>query len=417
VPLVKQAKLIGALYLENNLASHVFTPARISVLEVLASQAAISLDNARLYNDLREREARIRRLVDANIVGIVIWDYHGRIIETNQAFLDIVGYAREDLASLRWTELTPAEWRDVDDQAFAELKAAGTVQPREKEYFRKDGSRVPVLVARAVFEWNPDEGVAFVLDLTERKHVEGALRDAQANLAHVMRITTLGELTASIAHEVNQPLAGVVANAEACLRWLDRETPDLEEARQSVRWIMDDGNRASEVIRRVRALARKTSIERVALDLNEVIREVTTLVQGELINHAVSLRMELAPTPSTILGDRVQLQQVIINLVMNGIEAMQSVTERPRELRIQSRQDETGQVLVSVTDCGVGISAENANRLFNAFFTTKSTGMGMGLSICRSIVEAHGGRLSGSGNDGPGATFQFALPVHQEDAS
>jgi PAS domain S-box-containing protein len=417
VPLVKQAKLIGALYLENNLASHVFTPARISVLEVLTSQAAISLDNARLYDDLREREARIRRLVDANIVGIVIWDYQGRIIETNQAFLDIVGYAREDLASLRWTDLTPAEWRDVDDQAFAELKAAGTVQPREKEYFRKDGSRVPVLVARAVFEWNPDEGVAFVLDLTERKHVEGALRDAQANLAHVMRITTLGELTASIAHEVNQPLAGVVANAEACLRWLDRETPDLEEARQSVRWIMDDGNRASEVIRRVRALARKTSIERVALDLNEVIREVTTLVQGELINHAVSLRMELAPTPSTILGDRVQLQQVIINLVMNGIEAMQSVTERPRELTIQSRQDETGQVLVSVTDCGVGISAENANRLFNAFFTTKSTGMGMGLSICRSIVEAHGGRLSASGNDGPGATFQFALPVHQEDAS
>jgi PAS domain S-box-containing protein len=417
VPLVKQAKLIGALYLENNLASHVFTPARISVLEVLTSQAAISLDNARLYDDLREREARIRRLVDANIVGIVIWDYQGRIIETNQAFLDIVGYAREDLASLRWTDLTPAEWRDVDDQAFAELKAAGTAQPREKEYFRKDGSRVPVLVARAVFEWNPDEGVAFVLDLTERKHVEGALRDAQANLAHVMRITTLGELTASIAHEVNQPLAGVVANAEACLRWLDRETPDLEEARQSVRWIMDDGNRASEVIRRVRALARKTSIERVALDLNEVIREVTTLVQGELINHAVSLRMELAPTPSTILGDRVQLQQVIINLVMNGIEAMQSVTERPRELTIQSRQDETGQVLVSVTDCGVGISAENANRLFNAFFTTKSTGMGMGLSICRSIVEAHGGRLSASGNDGPGARFQFALPVHQEDAS
>jgi signal transduction histidine kinase len=180
---------------------------------------------------------------------------------------------------------------------------------------------------------------------------------------------------------------------------------------------MDDGNRASEVIRRVRALARKTSIERVALDLNEVVREVMALVQGELINNAVSLRLELAPAPSRILGDRVQLQQVIINLVMNGIEAMQSVTERPRELTIRSRQDEAGQVLVSVTDCGVGISAENANRLFNAFFTTKSSGMGMGLSICRSIVEAHGGRLSASGNDGPGATFQFALPVHQEDAS
>jgi PAS domain S-box-containing protein len=417
LPLVKQAKLIGALYLENNLASHVFTPARISVLEVLASQAAISLENARLYNDLREREARIRRLVDANIVGIVIWDFQGRIIETNQAFLDIVGYAREDLASLRWTELTPAEWRDVDDQAFAELKATGTVQPREKEYFRKDGSRVPVLVARAVFEWNPDEGVAFVLDLTERKHVEGALRDAQANLAHVVRITTLGELTASIAHEVNQPLAGVVANAEACLRWLDRETPDLEEARRSVRWIMDDGNRASEVIRRVRALSNKTDIEKVPLDVNDVVSEVIALVQRELVSHGVSVRTEFAPALPMILGDRVQLQQVIINLVMNGIEAMESVTDRPRELVIRSRQDETQQVLVSVTDCGVGISDENADRLFNPFFTTKSSGMGMGLSICRSIMEAHGGRLSASGNEGPGATFQFTLPVNADTAS
>jgi PAS domain S-box-containing protein len=417
LPLVKQAKLIGALYLENNHASHVFTAARISVLEVLASQAAISLENASLYNDLREREARIRRLVDANIVGIVIWDFQGRIIETNQAFLDIVGYAREDLASLRWTELTPAEWRDVDDQAFAELKAAGTVQPREKEYFRKDGSRVPVLVARAVFEWNPDEGVAFVLDLTERKHVEGALRDAQANLAHVMRITTLGELTASIAHEVNQPLAGVVANAEACLRWLDRDTPDLEEARRSVRWIMDDGHRASEVIRRVRALANKTEIEKVALDVNDLVGEVVALVQRELAGQQVSLRMELAPALPLIFGDRVQLQQVIINLVMNGIEAMQSVTDRQRELVIRSGRDETQQVLVSVTDCGVGIAAEHGDRLFNPFFTTKSSGMGMGLSICRSIMEAHGGRLSASGNEGPGATFQFTLPVNADTAS
>jgi PAS domain S-box-containing protein len=416
LPLVKQAKLIGALYLENNLASHVFTPARISVLEVLASQAAISLENARLYNDLREREARIRRLVDANIIGIVIWDVQGRIIDANQAFLDIVGYAREDLASLRWTELTPAEWRDVDDQASAELKATGTVQPREKEYFRKDGSRVPVLVARAIFEWNRDEGVAFVLDLTERKHVEGALRDAQANLAHVVRVTTLGELAASIAHEVNQPLAGVVANAEACLRWLRCGTPDVDRACRSVEWIIDDGNRASEVIRRVRALAKKTEIEKVPLDLNDVVREVVALVQRELNSHRVSLRMELVPALPLILGDRVQLQQVMINLVMNGIEAMQPVTDRPRELAIRS-QHETQQVLVSVTDCGVGISAENADRLFNAFFTTKSGGMGMGLSICRSIMEAHGGRLWATASMPHGATFQFSLPVRADTAS
>jgi PAS domain S-box-containing protein len=413
------------LYLENNLASHVFTPARISVLEMLASQAAISLENARLYNDLQEREARIRRLVDSNIVGIVIWDVQGRIIEANQAFLDIVGYAREDLVSLRWTELTPAEWRDVDDQAFAELNATGTVRPREKEYFRKDRSRVPVLVARALFEWKPDEGVSFVVDMTDRKRAEERLRaseqsllDALMELAHVNRVTTMGQLTASIAHEVNQPLAAVIANAEACLSWLDREIPNLDAARRSVNWIIDDGNRASEVIRRVRALARKTSLEKVPLDINGVISETLGLVQRELIGHRVSLRTELASALPAVLGDRVQLQQLIINLVMNGIEAMQSVTDRPRELVVRSRQDETQQVLVSVMDCGVGISAENAGRLFNAFFTTKPSGMGMGLPICRSIVEAHGGRLSAAANAGPGATFQFVLPMHrEEDAS
>jgi signal transduction histidine kinase len=236
-------------------------------------------------------------------------------------------------------------------------------------------------------------------------------------LAHVTRVTTLGELTASIAHEVNQPLAGVVANAEACLRWFNRGTPDLNAARRSVEWVIDDANRASEVIRRVRALANKTDIEKVALDLNDVIREVIALVQRELTSHQVSLRMELAPALPTILGDRVQLQQVIINLVMNGIEAMQPVTDRSRELVIRLRQDETQQALVSVTDCGVGISAENADRLFNAFFTTKASGMGMGLSICRSIMEAHGGRLWATANLPHGATFHLVLPVHEEEAS
>ena len=254
-------------------------------------------------------------------------------------------------------------------------------------------------------------------DLTEHVLASEALREAQMELAHVTRVTTLGELTASIAHEVNQPLAAVVANAEACLRWLDRGTPDLDAARRSVEWIIDDGNRASEVIRRVRALANKTDIEKVPLDVNDVVREVIALVQRELISHRVSLRMELAPALPMILGDRVQLQQVIINLVMNGIEAMQSVTDRPRELVIRSRQDETQQVLVSVTDCGVGISAENADRLFNAFFTTKSGGMGMGLSICRSIMEAHGGRLWATANVPHGATFQFTLPVNADTAS
>ena len=243
-------------------------------------------------------------------------------------------------------------------------------------------------------------------------HAEQALREARAELAHVTRVTTLGELTASIAHEVNQPLAAIVANAETCLRWLDRETPDLNSARRSVEWVIDDSNRANEVIRRVRSLAKKTDLEKVPVDLNEVGREVIALVRGELISHQVSVQTEFAPALPMILGDRVQLQQVIINLVMNGIEAMLSVTDRPRELVIRSRLDESQQVLVSVTDCGVGISAENADQLFNAFFTTKSSGMGMGLSICRSIMEAHGGRLWTTANVPHGATFQFTLPVN-----
>jgi PAS domain S-box-containing protein len=426
LPLITQAKLIGVLYLENNLASHVFTPARISVLELLASQAAISLENARLYNDLQEREARIRRLVDANIIGITMWSVGGRIIEANEAFLDMLGYSREDLISdrLGWAELTPAESGSADQDALAQMRATGRCKPYEKEFFHKDGSHVPILIASALFEWKPDEGVAFIIDLTERKRAEQKLRaseqrllDAQMELAHVTRVTTLGELTASISHEVSQPLAAIVNAAAACRRWLDGGTPNLDEARSAVDWIIKESHRAGEVIRRVRALANKTDLEKVPLDVNDVVKEVVALVQREMDSRRVLPRTELAPALPPILGDRVQLQQVIINLVMNGIEAMQSISDRPRELVIRSQHDESHRVLVTVTDSGVGISTENADRLFNAFFTTKSSGMGMGLSICRSIVEAHGGRLWTTANLPHGATFQFTLPASADTAS
>jgi PAS domain S-box-containing protein len=259
------------------------------------------------------------------------------------------------------------------------------------------------------------EFVGAVTDVTARKRAEEELHEAQAGLAHVTRVTALGELAASIAHEVNQPLAAVVTNAAACLRWLDRETPDLDEARGTVRSIIKDGSRAGEVIQRVRGLVNKTAGQKAPLYLNEVVDEVIILVQHELFSHRVLLRLQLAPALPLVLADRIQLQQVILNLVVNGIEAMQAVTDRPRELVIQTHQDETRQILLTVKDCGIGIAADNADRLFNAFFTTKSSGMGMGLSICRSIVDAHGGRLSATGNVGPGATFQFTLPLHQED--
>ena len=260
------------------------------------------------------------------------------------------------------------------------------------------------------------EFVGAVTDVTARKQAEIELHEAQTNLAHVARVTALGEMAASIAHEVNQPLAAVVTNAAACLRWLDREPANLTEARGTLQSIINDGNRAGEVIQRVRALVNKTT-DRKALHINEVVNEVMSLVQHELLSHRVALRLELAPALPPVLADRIQLQQVILNLVVNGIEAMQPVQDRPRELVIRTRQDEARQVLVTVSDCGVGVAAENADRLFDAFFTTKSSGMGMGLSICRSIVDAHGGRLSASGNVGPGATFQFTLPLLQEDST
>jgi PAS domain S-box-containing protein len=407
------------------LTSYAFPADRIAILELLAAQAAISLENTRLYGDLQEREAKVRRLVDSNIIGIYISDIEGRIFEANEAFLHMVGHSRDDLMSgrMRWTELTPSEWRHADQQAVAELRATGSCKVFEKEYFRKDGTRVPVLVGAASFSPHRDEGVAFVLDLSERKKAEESLRESerryretQAELAHVTRVTILGELTASIAHEVNQPLAAVLTNAEACLLWLNRDTPNLDAVRRSVEWIIKDGNRASEVIRRVRALAKKSDTPKAVLDINDVVNEVIDLMRRELFNHRVSPRMELAAL-GIVRADRVQLQQVIINLVINGIEAMQAVTDLPRELVIRTHQHEAHQVMVTVKDCGVGFPAEHVDRLFNAFFTTKSDGMGMGLSICRSIIEAHGGRLWAEQNLPRGATFHFTLPLHQEHAS
>ena len=329
----------------------------------------------------------------------------------------VTGVARWDIATDVGSE--PEKWqrhRAMHDarQPFRDFVYSTVSESGSPVYVRSSGK--PFFDASGNFLGYRGTGTDITATI-RADHAEQALRKAQAELAHVTRVTTLGELTVSIAHEVNQPLAAIIANAEACLRWLDRDVPDLNAARRSVEWVISDGDRASEVVRRVRALANKTDMEKVPLDINDVVRDVMVLVQRELISHGVSLRTELAPALPMILGDRVQLQQVTINLVMNGIEAMESVLDRPRELVIRSGQDETHRVLLSVTDYGVGISVDDADRLFKAFFTTKSSGMGMGLSICRSIVEAHGGRLSATRNEGSGATFQFALPSLQKDAS
>jgi PAS domain S-box-containing protein len=249
------------------------------------------------------------------------------------------------------------------------------------------------------------------------EHAEKALSKAQAELARVTRVTTLGELTASIAHEVNQPLTGVVTYGGACLRWLDGEVPRIDQARSAVEQMIGSARHASDVIERIRALSKKGAFKSVRLDINQVIADVIVLIRGEIKVHGISLRLDLRASLPPIDGDRIQLQQVIMNLLMNGIQAMSAVTDRHRELRIRSREHESDQILVAVEDSGTGIEPEHAARLFNAFFTTKPDGMGMGLSICRSIIEAHGGRLWATANVPHGATFQFILPLNADTAS
>ena len=370
-------------------------------------------------------EAKIRRLVEANVVGIVMWNLEGAITAANEAFLRLVQYDREDLTSgrLRWTDLTPSEWRSHDEQAVAALKATGIVQPFEKEYFRKDGSRVPVLLGGAFFEGSGNEGVAFVLDLTEQKRAQEKLHQAQRSLyasqvelARISRLTTMGELTASIAHEVNQPLTAITNNGSACLRLLANQNLDPAVLRRALEEIVADGNRASAVIARIRGFIKKTPVEKTELDVNEVIQEVLALAGHELQKYRVLVECQLTNAPPLVLADRVQLQQVLLNLIMNAIEAMAAVTGRRRLLKVQSQLDESGEVLVAVYDSGTGLGAE-ADRVFTPFFTTKANGMGMGLSISRSLVEGHGGRLWASPNSPHGAVFSLSLPAAGENPS
>jgi PAS domain S-box-containing protein len=551
LPLINQGKLSGVLYLENNLTPRAFAPGRIAVLKLLASQAAISLENTRLYRDLEQREAKIRRLVDANIIGVFVADLEGRIIEANDEFLRIVGYEREYLIAGRMhvIDMTPLEWRDRTRQTMTEIGLQQTVQPYEKEYFRKDGSRVPVLVGSTLFDESNlgvPLGVVFVVNMTERKRAEDGLRaseelkrriiesstdcikvldldgnllfmssggqqlleidniqpylnscwidfwqpedrpkireavaaarsggigtfqafcpsakgaprwwdvivtpicnadgqpeqvlsvsrditerkraeteareserrhrEMQTELAHANRVATMGRLTASIAHEVNQPIAATVTNAQAALRFLDAPSVDMSEVRQIFNDIVKDGNRAGEVISRIRGHIKKAPPRRERLEINAAIGEVIELIHGEAVKNSVSVRTELADGLPLIQGDRVQLQQVLLNLMVNAIEAMNDLGEGERELLIGSATIESGSVHVVVRDTGPGLAPAVFDRVFQSFYTTKPSGLGLGLSICRSIVEAHGGRLWASANRPRGAVFQFTLPADE----
>jgi PAS domain S-box-containing protein len=448
---------------------------------------------------------------------------------------------------LRWTDLTPEEWRARDELAVGDLKATGTMQPYQKEYFRKDGNRVPVLVGAALLEEGGNDGVAFGLDLSEQKRAEEAfrrveeqaraivdsaldavvamdadgkitdwnkqaeevfgwtrsealgrrmsetiipvqyrlsherglehffktgqgpvmnrrieitalrrdgsefpveltitplksgdtwtfssfvrdiserkraeeklreselnLRNTQAELAHMARVMTMGELTASIAHEVNQPLAAIIASGDSCSAWLSNDPPNLDKARAAASRIIQAATQASEIVQRLRALFKKTTSMTAPVDMNAVIEDTISLVHHETERNKIFLRTELHPGVPSVSGDRVQLQQVILNLAMNGIEAISGLDTEPKQLMIRSTLSNTRELLVSVEDTGLGIEAAHADRLFAPFFTTKPEGIGMGLPICRSIIEAHGGRLWAAKNEPRGAAFHFTLPI------
>ena len=426
LPLINQGKLNGVVYLENNLTRGAFAPARVALLKLLASQAAISLKNATLYQALLEREQQFRDYLET--ASDWYWETDAdhkvtrmRNYEELRALGRLPGTSRIGLA--RWdfaedVESQPEKWELHRSMLDAHQPFRDFIFPA----VRFDGSLMYVKVsgkprfdAKGAFLGYRGTGND-VTAAVRADQAEAALRQVQAELAHVTRVTTLGELAASIAHEVNQPIAAVVTNAEAALRFLGRHPPDLEEVREGLHSIIKDANRAGDVIGRIRELMKKAPPRKDRMDINEAIHEVIELTRGQAVKSGASVQTALGEGLPLIEGDRVQLQQVALNVIINAVQAM-SDAEGPRELTITTAQAEPNGVLVAVKDTGPGLAPASLEQLFAPFYTTKPGGLGMGLSISRSIVEAHGGRLWVTANPPRGVVFQFTLPVHTEVAT
>ncbi len=371
-------------------------------------------------NDITERkraEDALRRqanLLEQTHDAIIVWEFPRTIIFWNRGAEQLYGFSREEAIGRHSHELLQT-LHPLPRLVFeAELERKGEWRG-ELTHTVRDGRKI-LVESRHVLVREVD-GRRLVLetnrDITERKRAEEALRQTQADLAHVSRVTSMGELTASLAHEVNQPIAAAVTDANTCLRWLTRDQPDLEEARQAASRMAKDATRAADIISRIRLLFKKGTVQQELVDVNEVIREMIALLRSELARQSISVRTELGANLPPVMGDRVQLQQVFMNLMLNGIESMTEMNAGG-ELTITSRRGEDGQLLISVSDTGVGLPPKQADQIFNAFFTTKVQGTGMGLSISRSIMESHGGRLWAADNTPRGASFYLSLPTKDE---
>jgi len=364
---------------------------------------------------LRASEERWRSMFEASAVGIAVIDQQNHFAAANEAFQRMVGYTSEELQSLGPLDITHEEDRKATQEMIEDVQTGKRQDYHtEKRYCRKDGKVIWVRVstARALDSSSALQGIpAIIEDITERKRAEVAWHDAREALARATRLTVMGELSASIAHEINQPLAAIITNGHACERFLTFSPPDLDEVKDAVGEIVRDGRRASEVLKRIRAMSKNSAPQRGQVDVNHAIAEVLALTRDELLRHRVSVQTDLHSNLPTIMADRVQLQQVVLNLVMNGIDAMRAVADRSRILTVRSLLSDRGNIAVNVADSGIGLDPANRERIFDTFFTTKPEGMGMGLAISNTIIEAHRGRLWAESGSPFGAVFAFTLPL------